>query len=207
VSRERGSVVGAVLAAGASRRLGRPKQLVAFDGTSLVRHVAGTLLSSSCDVVAVVVGAEEEAVRVALDGARVAIVSNDAWREGIASSIRVAVSWAARQEASALVLVLADQPLLDASHVDRLVTAWEKGAPAVASAYGEARAAVPALFDASLFTELLALEGDRGAARVLRGRDDVVSVDFPEGATDVDTEADARGLATLARRRAPLCAR
>jgi molybdenum cofactor cytidylyltransferase len=95
-------------------------------------------------------------------------------------------------------MVLADQPLLDRVHVDRLVDARRSGAPAAASVYGGALG-VPALFDASLYSELLALEGDRGAARILRGHDGVVSVEWPEGAVDVDTDADAAALATLAR--------
>jgi len=114
------------------------------------------------------------------------------------------VTWAIASGAGALVLVLADQPLIDGAHVDRLVTAFRSGAPAAGSLYGGALG-VPALFDASLFDALLALEGDRGAARVLRGCEGVASVAWPEGTIDVDTDADAAALATLARRDAALC--
>jgi xanthine dehydrogenase accessory factor len=194
----RGRVVCVVLGAGASTRLGRPKQLEPLAGKALVRHVVDVVAASSCDAVGVVLGANAAQIAPVLTGSSATIVDNAAWGEGIGSSIRSAASWARREGASALVLVLADQPLLDRVHVDRLVDAWRSGAPAAASLYGGALG-VPALFDASLYDELLALEGDRGAARILRGHDGVVSVEWPEGAVDVDTDADAAALATLAR--------
>jgi xanthine dehydrogenase accessory factor len=193
------SVVCAVLGAGGSSRLGRPKQLEIYAGKPLVRHVVDEVAAASCDAVAVVLGASASRIAPVLDGATVVVLANAAWDEGIASSIRAAVTWAEERGAAALVLVLADQPLIDGAHVDRLVEAWRAGAPAAASVYGGVLG-VPALFDASLFGDLLALEGDRGAARVLRGREDVARVSWPEGAVDVDTDADAAALATLAGR-------
>ena len=197
VAPRRGRVVCVVLGAGASTRLGRPKQLEPFAGKPLVRHVVDEVAASSCDAVAVVLGANATGIAPVLEGSAATVLDNATWDEGIASSIRAAATWAKQSGASALVMVLADQPLLDRVHVDRLIDAWRSGAPAAASIYGGALG-VPALFDASLFEELLMLEGDRGAARILRGHDDVVSVDWPEGAVDVDTEADAAALATLA---------
>lgn len=94
----------AILAAGASRRLGRAKQLLSFGGKPLVRHVADVVALAACAEVAVVVGAEDDAVRGALEGARATIAHNAQWREGIASSIRCAVAWAMTREASALVV-------------------------------------------------------------------------------------------------------
>ena len=204
----RGSVVCVVLGAGGSSRLGRPKQLETYAGKPLLRHVVDEIAAASCDAVAVVLGASAARIAPVLDGAGATLIDNAAWEEGIASSIREAVSWAAGVGAAALVLVLADQPLLDRAHVDHLVDAWRRGAPAAGSLYGDVLG-VPALFDAALFDELLALEGDRGAARVLRGREGVASVPWPEGAVDVDTDADAAALPTLATlaRRDPHCAR
>jgi CTP:molybdopterin cytidylyltransferase MocA len=192
-------VVGLVLAAGGSRRLGRPKQLEPFLGTPLVRRVVEAVAGSSCVAVAAVLGANALEVARALDGAPVAKLQNESWRRGIASSIRAGVSWARGERANALLIALADQPLLDASHVDRLVQAWRDGARAVGSLYGGGLG-VPAAFDASLFPELCALEGDRGAARLLRAHDNAVAVAWPEGEFDVDTEADALALAAVARR-------
>ena len=193
----RGPVVAVVLAGGSSTRLGRPKQLEPFAGTTLIRHVVDEVCTSRCAGVAVVLGACAEQIERELEGSGATVLHNEAWREGIASSVRQAVAWAAARGASALVTVLADQPLLDRAHVDRLVEEWRAGAPAVASGYGGALG-VPALFDATLFDELRALEGDRGAARVPRGRSDVVSVPWPEGELDVDTEDQARALRQLA---------
>jgi xanthine dehydrogenase accessory factor len=194
--RGRGPVVAVVLAAGGSSRLGRPKQLEIFRGRPLLRHVVDEVRASACDEVAVVLGANVARIEPALEGAGVSVLRNDAWAEGLASSIREAVAWATSRGASALVTILADQPLLDRAHVDRLIDVWRAGAPAAASVYGGALG-VPALFGASLFEELAALEGDRGAARVLRGRTDVAKIPWPEGEVDVDTEEQAEELRAL----------
>src|SRR5262245_56626959 len=136
----------AVLAAGGSRRLGRPKQLVTFRRVPLVRHVADVVRRGPFDASAIVLGANHCAIQEVIADARVHRLVNADWSEGIASSIRVAVAWAAAQRALALVLVLGDQPLLDIEHLERLVNVWRAGdASAVASEYGGILG-VPALF-------------------------------------------------------------
>jgi CTP:molybdopterin cytidylyltransferase MocA len=196
------NVVCAVLAAGGSTRLGRPKQLVRYRGVPLVRHVAFEVSKATFAASAIVLGAVSSAVDEALGRLPIERLANRAWREGLASSIRVAAGWAAARKADALVLVLADQPLLDAAHLERLVLAWSRGASVVASEYREVLA-VPALFAASRLHALAALEGDRGAARILREEPEVARIPWPEGVVDVDTEADA--LALRASDRQGLC--
>ena len=189
-----------LLAAGASRRLGRAKQLETLEGEPLVRRAARAALGAGCEPVVVVLGAEAEAVAAALDGLALTLVRNEAWEEGMASSLGagLAALGDAAPEARGALLLLADQPAVDAALLRRLLARFEESGARriVACAYGGGRGA-PAVFPRTLFSELAALRGDRGAKPVLEAhRAEVLEVSFPEGELDVDTPADlarARG--------------
>jgi len=198
----RRSIGAVVLAAGASTRLGTPKQLIRFRGRSLLAHAIHVAVAAGFRPVVVVVGAHADRIRQAVAlPAGVCWVENPRWPEGMSTSVRTglaALVEAAPSVAGAL-LMACDQPYVSASLLRRMAAAYRRtGAAVVACAYG-GTLGVPALFDRSLFPELQALEGDRGAKSVIaRHLDRTVQVPFPRGVIDVDTPADR---ARLLRRR------
>ncbi|HEY4104081.1 MAG TPA: nucleotidyltransferase family protein [Polyangiaceae bacterium] len=179
----------AILAAGASRRLGRPKQLVIHRGAPLVVLAAECAIRSRATACAVIVGAEQRAVRDALAGAPLEIIENPEWHEGVASSIRAAATWAKSRRLHALIIALCDQPKLTSAHLERLIAEYERLRLPVASFYAR-KNAVPALIPDTYLDQLCALSGDRGASALLNGGARVTSVAWPDGEFDVD-DADA----------------
>jgi molybdenum cofactor cytidylyltransferase len=189
-------IAAVVLAAGASRRMGRPKQLLPLPGGTVLSTVVSRLLESSVDRVVVVLGHEAEVIRRGSGlpaDPRVAVVVNADHAEGMASSLRSGV--AACADAEAVVVALGDQPGIEPSVVTRLVSAFRAGARLAVPVQGERRGH-PVLFDRSLYAELLALRGDRGAR-------EVVARHWPGAASveaaipsDLDTEEDYRAFSS-----------
>ena len=191
------SVAAVILAAGASSRLGQPKQLLRIEGKSLLRRTIVAAVDARCAPVVVVVGNERATLETELAGTRADIVENADWARGVGTSIRAGLRSLLRtgQSIDAVVLLACDQPALDAAVISALVGEQRRsGKPIVASHYANTLG-VPALFDASCFEPLLALPDDSGAKPVIQSRAaDVAKIDFPEGAIDIDTPADLRHL-------------
>lgn len=188
------SIGAVVLAAGGSSRFGRPKQLLKFEGKTLVRRAVKAAADALCEPVIVVVGEAGEAIREDLSGCSAVIVENLEWRRGLGTSIRCGLRKCV-DSIDAVALLTCDQPRVDGTIVTRLVAAYRKeGKPIVASSYANTLG-VPALFDRSCFDALLSLPDDAGAKSLIEGRlDDVGSVPFPEGAVDIDTPEDFQRL-------------
>lgn len=194
------TVVALILAAGTSRRFGALKQLQVIGGRSLVRRAADAALATGLPV-HVVTGAEHEAVAAQLAGTRVEIVHNLEWTRGmgrsLASGVRQIV--AASPPPDAVLVMLADQPMVRTEDLAELVREHCSHPQAiVATDYGE-RLGPPCLFPASHFEALKALDGDQGARAVLQeNRHAVRAIPMPHAAVDVDTPEDlARAAAGL----------
>jgi molybdenum cofactor cytidylyltransferase len=186
--------VGAViLAAGGSTRLGQPKQLVQFQGESLVRRAARAVLDGGCEPVVVVVGELRAEIQTELNALDVRAAENREWQRGMGTSISCGVASLLQrdQKLSAVVLLACDQPFVDAHLIEKLIASWRSSANAiVASSYADT-AGIPALFDWSCFESLLQLQEDRGAKRLIMSRaSETALVPFPDGAVDIDTPAD-----------------
>ena len=175
-----------VLAAGASSRLGRPKQLEPFGGSTLLRHAVDTA-TNVADHVVVVTGAADVADAVPADP-RVALTHNPDWSAGMGTSLRAGVAALPPDVAGTLVLTC-DMPHVAADHLAALLAAATDH-PAAADHAG--RPGVPAAFPATWLPRLAALPPDAGAAKLLRSSADVTLIEVPT--FDVDTPADAARL-------------
>lgn len=186
--------VGAViLAAGASSRMGRPKQTLKFQGKSLLRRAALAALSAKCRPVIVVTGAHSEMSRREFEGLDVLEVFNASWETGMASSVRAGVEGLVSRDAevAGAVLMLCDQPHVTADVISRIVAVFHStGRPVIASTY-EWSFGVPALFNSTLFAELMRLEGRAGAKEVIkRHASEAHFIPFQGGEVDLDTPDD-----------------
>ena len=187
-----------LLAAGASRRLGAPKQLLAYKGESLLRRAARTALASLCRPVIVVLGAHRESVESEIADLPLEIVFNEGWAMGMGASIRAGMEYlTARADTRAVVVMLCDQPRVEARIINELVAAYRvTNAPLVTAKY-DGTHGVPALFDQRLYPALLALTGSQGAKSLILAHSAHLSeVPTPEAALDVDTLADYERLVT-----------
>jgi len=187
---ERGPIVGLVLAAGMSRRLGRPKQLLDLAGKPLVMHVVARAIASTLDRVVVVVGHAGDQVAKALRNQDVEIVHNPDFAAGQSTSL-IAGMHALPMGTDAIVVLLGDQPLVSTAAIDALIEGRRNFVdPVVMTGYGDVRSH-PILFGRELFAELLNSSGDQGAREVIRSHAaDVLVVDSgdPTPPADVDTE-------------------
>ncbi|MFC6084974.1 nucleotidyltransferase family protein [Sphaerisporangium aureirubrum] len=186
-----GVPAGLLLAAGAGTRFGAPKAVVELAGERLADRGVRLLRDGGCDPVVVVLGA----ATVPLPGALV--VRNPDWESGMGSSLRAGLA-GLPPSAGAVVIALADQPLIGAEAVRRLVAAWRDGATAAVATYGGAPRN-PVLLAREHFAEAGALAvGDVGARAFLRARRGLVTrvpCDDVGDPADIDTLADLARIA------------
>ena len=186
------STAAVVLAAGGSRRLGRPKQLLAYRGATLLDATLATARAAGVDQVVVALGGSAAEVRRTVDLSGVDVVLNPDFGDGCATSIRSALT-RVRDDATGVVLLLGDQPGVTPETVGALVTGAAGHAVGVC-AYDDAPGH-PLWFDRSMFATLSGLHGDKAVWKIVEADEDVVHVPIPgPGPRDVDTWADYQAL-------------
>lgn len=181
-----------LLAAGSSSRLGRPKQLIDFQGKKLIQKAVEEARKSKAGSMVVVLGWNPELIKTGFDAEQIPFVVNPNWEEGMAASMQVGLRFLLEKEQpEQVILMLVDQPFVDSKLLDRLIEEkTNSGKGIVACSYSETLG-VPAIFDQSYFQELLHLKGSEGAKKViLKNSVDVFGIDFPLGAVDLDREED-----------------
>jgi molybdenum cofactor cytidylyltransferase len=189
-----------ILAAGESSRLGNIKQLLPFNGKTLLQHVIDEAAEAGAQPIVVITGANANKIAVSIAHNNVNIVANENWQEGMASGIVAGV----RQIISLgdgvkkIILAVCDQPFVSSALFEQLDHTQNKtGKPIVASSYA-GTIGTPALFSIEFFDKLLSLRGDEGAKKILKNNiNDVATVDFPKGEIDIDTLKDYENLLNL----------
>ena len=195
----RNAVAGVLLAAGQGSRFGRPKALVELDGQTLAERGVTLLRAGGTDPVLIVTGAAQVELR---PEHQARTVYNGEWRTGMGSSLRAALRALTELEADpeigAVVVALADQPLVGAEAVGRLIAAYRAGAGVAVAAYG-GKPRNPVLLAREHWPEVIATAtGDQGARAFLRARPELVTL-VECGDTgrpdDIDTPADLEHIA------------
>lgn len=183
-----GPVALLLLAAGASTRMGQPKQLLPYHGRTLLRHAAEIAVASGCAPIVLVTGSVHEALIGEVSDLPIQAVRNENWESGMASSIQTGLLAVAPSQFRAVLIMLTDQPLVTPELLRQLaVRQHQTQAPIVATAYGDILG-VPAVFNRAMLPALLKLQGAQGAARLIASLGPAVGqVVFPAGLLDVDT--------------------
>ena len=173
--------VGAIiLAAGASTRLGQPKQLVKLGAENLLERAVRLARESGCAPIIVVLGSSAESIQSQSDLGDAIVVINNGWAEGMGSSVRTGVAFLSGVVGT--ILMTCDMPSVTSAHLRALMSSGEPTASSYAGRLG-----VPAYLPSSSFEALQSLKGDTGARQLLRTAH---PLNLPHGEMDIDTIED-----------------
>ena len=177
--------------------MGKPKQLLQYNGKNLLQHVAEAAMNSNANNVIVVLGANSDLVAKEIDKLKFHVIVNAEWEEGMASSVRIGLKTLQKLSPATegVIFMVCDQPFVTSFVLNDLIdTQSATGKAIVTCNYGET-IGPPALFHKSLFPELMQLRGDAGARKIIQQHgNDVATVLFKKGKIDIDTKEDYEAL-------------
>jgi molybdenum cofactor cytidylyltransferase len=186
-----------VLAAGKASRMGKPKQLLPYNDSTILKTVLNNTLSAQIGKVYCVLGAHFNQVKESLkDSGNIHILENKNWQQGIGSSISYGVKEILKHEPDLenILIVLADQPLIPSIHYQRLMESIDNKVVA-ATKYKPDHLGVPAVFGKDAFQQLLELKGRVGAKKLIASMPDTVAISIEQNSLkDIDTPEDYNGL-------------
>ncbi|MDP2660497.1 MAG: nucleotidyltransferase family protein [Dehalococcoidia bacterium] len=172
-------ITGIILAAGESKRMGKPKQLLSFGSSTILEHVVENLLRSRIGELILVLGHQSGPIEARLEGVPVKKTINPDYREGMSTSIRAGIE-AASTESRAFLIALGDQPLVRSEVVDQLVAAYEESGKGIVLPSFGGLSGHPVIFDLKYRDALLSLSGDKGGKSIVAA--------YPEDVLEVKVE-------------------
>lgn len=193
-------ISGLILGAGASTRLGPPKQLLPFRDTTMLGWVVAQAQSAaSLDEIIVVLGRAADEIRGRVDFGAARVVENPVFSEGCSSSYRAGIA-SLNPQSEAIMIILGDQPGITPEIINLLAESWRHQEAPIALCSYRGRRGHPMIFAKSMFDQLIDLHGDKAAWKLVDANSDAVQevhldLPFPD---DVNTPADFERLATAA---------
>lgn len=181
-----------ILAAGESRRMGTPKLLLPFAGTTVIGHVVDQVLRSRVDQTFVVVGHEADHIATELSGRPISIAINSQYREGMFTSVRCGIRALPRQ-CDAIMLLLGDQPRITSGLIDEMTRAFPTAGKIILVPVYQGRRGHPILFSARYREEILTHYDDVGLRGLLLAHSDEIlefPVSFSAATSDMDNPED-----------------
>lgn len=185
-----------VLAAGMSKRMGAPKQLLEIGGKPLLENVLVNLRQSRVGEIILVLGAAAQEIRDRIDLTAIRVVDNEAFEAGMGTSLRAGLA-AVDTQAQAALIVLADQPFVAGATFDRLIEQYLQQRPQIALPIYKGFRGNPVLLDRSVFAEVMALNGDIGCRAIFGSHtENILKVPVEDIGIllDIDTESDLQKL-------------
>ncbi|WP_157638135.1 nucleotidyltransferase family protein [Flexithrix dorotheae] len=184
-----------ILAAGSSSRLGQPKQLLKLEEETLIRRISKTALKSNLGKVVVVLGGHSEKIKPEIEDLDLHFTLNEAWEEGMSSSIKAGLKTLLKENEkafSSVLFLVCDQPYVDTKLLNTIISKQvHSGKDIVASKYQNGIIGVPVMFSSKYFTNLLQLKGKEGAKTIIKSfPQEVATISFNKGDLDIDTISD-----------------
>ena len=186
-----------ILAAGKGHRMGSTKQLLPYLNHTLLGNVISVANSLALGKPLVLLGYQADEIKSSLGQVQADFAVNSNWKKGMGNTLATAVKNASanNRNLKAVLVLLADQPRISKAHLIRLIHIYrQKKYPIIATEYAHG-GGVPAIFDKSIFPDLLNLEGDQGARQIIRNHTEVgLLASDDEEVWDIDTPDDYQRL-------------
>ncbi|MBB6463887.1 nucleotidyltransferase family protein [Flammeovirga kamogawensis] len=178
-----------IVAAGASKRLGRPKQLLKWRGETLLNHCIEKVSVLEESTTFLILGAYKNEIEDSLKSKTINVIDNQNWNEGLGSSIREGIYHIKQKKYTDVLIVLSDLPLLSIHYIKVLIASYYSSSKKIAvTSYGNVKG-VPVIFNERYFSDLLQLKGDEGAKKIVQKfKEDTLVLESDVPYIDIDTE-------------------